>query len=245
MAIIRQFQIIFSSITIAFSLIIQGIFSETSGQVMQNSITDIDNNIYKMTVIGEQIWLTENLKTTKYNDGTPIPNITDITEWRNSNEPGFVWYDNDISNKYLYGALYNGFAVLTKRELCPAGWRVATDGDWKELENYLGMTNEEANGLVWRGTIEGGKLKQAGTKLWTKPNEGATNESNFNIIPSGRCDSSGKFYDKATGATIWTSTETSMTCAFYRHFASMDARIGRNPDGDKKFGLAVRCIKIK
>ncbi len=210
----------------------------------QSTVTDIDGNTYHTVVIGDQEWMLENLKTTKYNDGTPIPNVPDVTEWRNVDEPGYVWYDNDITNKDLYGALYNWHVVGTGK-LAPEGWRVATDEDWKELERYLGMSEDQIEGVALRGTDEGGKLKEAGTTHWKDPNKGATNEAGLTIVPGGRRDSSGKFYDQGTGSTIWTSSETSISCAYYRHFATKITTIGRNPEGDKKFGLAVRCIKIK
>ncbi|WP_172594463.1 fibrobacter succinogenes major paralogous domain-containing protein [Mariniphaga sediminis] len=231
------------SIFLIILLMVTGILSKSLAQEKHQTVTDIDGNVYKTVAIGEQEWMTENLKATRYNDGTPIPNVTDITEWRNSDAPAYVWYDNDISHKDIYGALYNGHAVTTNKELCPAGWRIARDEDWKKLEMFMGMSSEQANGIVWRGDNEGGKLKEAGTEKWSSPNKGATNESGLTIIPSGRRDSSGKFYDMTTGSTIWTSTETSISCAYYRHFSSTNECIGRNPNGDKKFGFATRCIK--
>lgn len=206
-------------------------------------VKDIDGNVYSTVIIGDQEWLTENLKTTLYNDGSPIPNITDAIEWHNINTPAFVWYNNDISNKDVYGALYNGYVLENSENLCPSGWHVASDDDWKLLEMYLGMTVEQVDGTVWRGTDEGGKLKESGTEKWAIPNKGAFNTSGLSIIPSGRRDSSGRFYDLSTGSTIWTSTVTTISSACYRHFASTNAMIGRNPLGDRKFGLAVRCIR--
>ncbi|NLB27217.1 MAG: hypothetical protein GX820_11055, partial [Bacteroidales bacterium] len=73
-------------------------------------VKDIDGNEYKTVIIGEQEWMSENLKTIKFNDGTSIPNVTDINEWRHLNTPGYIWYENDISKKEIYGALYNWFA---------------------------------------------------------------------------------------------------------------------------------------
>ncbi len=225
--------------------LLNGIITQSFGQETNHTVKDIDGNVYHTVVIGEQEWIIENLKVTRYNDGTPIRNLTDVTGWRNENAPGYVWFDNDISNKDTYGALYNGYAVSNEKQLAPEGWHVATDNDWKELEMYLGMSQEETNGTVWRGTNQGGKLKEAGTIHWQEPNEGATNESGLTIIPGGRRDSSGRFYDMGTGCTVWTSTGTSISCAYYRHFSSTKAAIGRNPKGDKKFGFAVRCIKDK
>lgn len=103
-----------------------------------NKVTDVDGNIYLTVVIGDQEWMMENLKTTHYNDGTPITNMVDATGWRNIDEPAYVWYENNSSYEESYGALYNWHAVGDPKGLCPDGWRVATDEDWKELELLLG-----------------------------------------------------------------------------------------------------------
>ena len=226
------------------SLLTQSL-NDSFAQPIKGFIKDIDGNRYSSVVIGNQEWMRENLHTTRYNDGTPIPEITDPTEWRHTDSPAFVWYDNDISNKNPFGALYNWYAVGSRQDICPAGWRVASDEDWKELETYLGMIPEEVEGTAMRGEDEGGKLKEAGLEKWISPNTGATNESGLSIIPSGRRASTALFIGLTSGGTIWTSTESSLSNACYRHFATGSAQIGRNPEGDKKKGLAVRCIKIK
>lgn len=208
-------------------------------------VSDADGNRYRTVVIGEQEWMVKNLKTTHFNDGTPIANVRDVTNWRNVDAPAYVWYENDSINKEPFGALYNWHAVGSPKGICPEGWRVATDEDWKKLEQFLDMVPEQIEGTGLRGANEGAKLKEAGTDKWESPNEGATNEVGLTIIPSGRRDSSGRFYDKGTGSTIWTSSETSASSAYYRHFANNVTTIGRNPGGDKKFGLAVRCIRAK
>lgn len=208
-------------------------------------VSDADGNRYSTVVIGEQEWLVENLKTTHYNDGTPIANVPDVTNWRNVDEPAYVWYENDSINKEPFGALYNWHAVGNPKGICPQGWRVASDEDWKELEKLLGMTSDQIEGTGLRGATEGAKLKEVGTGNWVSPNEGASDEFGLSIIPSGRRDSSGRFYDIGEGSTIWTSSETSASSAYYRHFANSITTIGRNPEGDKKFGLAVRCIRAK
>ena len=217
-----------------------------SKKIGGRTVKDIDGNKYTSVIMGEQEWLRENLRTTRYNDGTPIPNVTGLEEWANTESPAYVWYDNDISNKNPYGALYNWQAVGSRTDLCPAGWRVATDDDWKTFEAFLGMTPEEIEGTGMRGTIEGGKLKETGTRHWYEPNEGATNEYGFTAIPSGRRRANGSFVgmdERVPGCTMWTYTDTSIESAYYRHLANRSARIGRNPEGEKKMGLAVRCIK--
>jgi uncharacterized protein (TIGR02145 family) len=207
------------------------------------TVTDIDGNRYTVVTIGEQKWLGEDLKTTRYNDGTPVPNVTDITEWRHYESPAYAWYNNDITNKDTFGAMYNWWAAGSRPGLCPKGWRVASDDDWKKLEEFLGMTPEQIEGTAMRGTDEGGKLKETGTRTWTSSGEEVTDEYGFSVVPGGRRADNGIFSNMTRTATYWTSTETSASCAIYRHFGAGNNQIGRNISAEKKYGLAVRCIK--
>jgi uncharacterized protein (TIGR02145 family) len=139
------------------------------------SVSDMDGNFYKTIQIGNQTWMAENLKTTKYNDGSLLPNVTDNTYWGNLTTGGYSWYNNSASSyKDTYGALYNWYAVTDARKLCPAGWRVPTVGDWITLQMYLG-------GALYSGS----KLKEAGTTHWLSPNVQATNETGFTGLPGG------------------------------------------------------------
>ncbi len=101
------------------------------------TVNDIDGNTYNKVRIGSQIWMGENLKTTRLNDGMEVPNVTDTLAWSEMKGMGYCWYNNDVANKNIYGALYNWFTVNTS-QLCPAGWHVPTDADWSTLETYLG-----------------------------------------------------------------------------------------------------------
>ena len=114
-----------------------------------DGINDIDGNAYNKVTIGRQTWLVENLRTTKYNDGTLIPLVQDNTAWSNLITPGYCWFDNDeVANKNPYGALYNWYAVNTGK-LCPSGWHVPTDTEWTTLIDNLGGLD-----------VAGGKLKE-------------------------------------------------------------------------------------
>ena len=135
-------------------------------------ITDIDQNKYQTVAIGDQIWMAENLKVTRYNDGVLIPNVTDNNVWIQLNTSSFSWYNNDSGNKTPYGALYNWFAVDNDK-LCPEGWHVPDKTEWVTLFTYLGGPE-----------IAGGKLKEAGTLHWLY-NYGSTNESGFTAMPGG------------------------------------------------------------
>jgi len=127
-----------------------------------NTVTDIDGNVYQTLKIGTQTWMVENLKTTKYNDGTSIPYVSDSTAWPKLSTPGYCFYNNDAANKNTYGALYNWYTINTGK-LAPTGWHVPTDAEWTTLENYL-----IANGYNYDGTTTGNKIAKslAATILW-------------------------------------------------------------------------------
>lgn len=164
-------------------------------------VTDIDGNIYNTVIIGTQTWMVENLKTTKYNDGTSIPIVTDDIAWATLTTSGYCFFNNDVANKSKYGALYNWFTVNTGK-LAPTGWHVPTDAEWTILENYL-----IANGYNYDGTTTGNKIAKsiASTVDWSvSVNVGAVgndftknNSSNFNGLPVGCRNIDGIFYDSS------------------------------------------------
>lgn len=192
----------------------------------------MDGNVYSTVSIGTQEWMVENLKTTKYNDGTSIPLVEDITEWENLDAPGYCWYDNDAATyKNPYGALYNWYAVNTGK-LCPTGWHVPTDDEWYTLGLYLGGTK-----------VAGGKLKETGTSHWNSPNTGATNETGFTALPGGfRYAIISEFDDIGELGHYWTATEYDAGSAMYQMLYASNGEI-------KWFtypytgGFSVRCVK--
>jgi len=140
------------------------------------TISDINGNSYKTIIIGPQTWMAENLRATRYNDGTDIPKVTDLAKWVNLTTPGYCWYLNEESGyKNIYGGLYNWHAVNTGK-LCPAGWHVPADEEWEALVSYLGGED-----------VAGGKLKESGNSHWIPTNAGitATNASGFTALPGG------------------------------------------------------------
>ena len=129
--------------------------SFTTQQGGVGNVTDDDGNVYHSVTIGTQVWMVENLKTTKYNDGTSIPLVTDATDWHNLLTPGYCWNNNDEATyKATYGALYNWYTVNTGN-LCPTGWHVPGDAEWTTLTTYLGGED-----------VAGGKLKEVGITHW-------------------------------------------------------------------------------
>jgi len=195
-----------------------------------NTVTDIDGNVYHTVTIGTQVWMLENLKVTKYNDGTAIPLVTDGTAWTDLTTAGFCWYDNDEATyKNAYGALYNFYAVNTGK-LSPTGWHVPSDAELTTLTSYLGGES-----------VAGGKLKEVGTTHWQSPNTGATNESGFTILPAGyRYMSS--FTTNGKNGFLWSTTEESGDYAWVRNIGYDRIDVSRY-GGYKGTGWSVRCVK--
>jgi uncharacterized protein (TIGR02145 family) len=192
------------------------------------SITDKDGNVYTSVTIGSQVWMVENLKTTRYNDGTAIPNVTDNTEWANMVTGAYCWYNNEISHKTPYGAMYNLYAVNTGK-LCPAGWHVPSDNDWTKLFNYAG-------GL----SVAGGKLKEKGTAHWINPNTGATDEYGFKYLPGGLRAHYGAIYSLGIVGDYWgTSQSSAWSCGIIND----NEAVSTTYNSFFNEGVSVRCIK--
>ena len=200
-----------------------------------NTITDVDGNIYHYVVIGTQTWMGENLRTTKYNDGTAIPLVTQDSAWRQLITPGYCWYNNDASNKNTYGGLYNWYAVNTGK-LAPTGWHIPTDAEWTILTIYLGGDTVAGGKMKSTGTIE------AGTGVWYSPNAGATNKSGFSALPAGYRHGSGAFYESGDFTSWWSSSVDSTGDAWDRRLYNTDGDVFRIGDG-MFIGLSVRCVR--
>ena len=200
------------------------------GNITVDSITDIDGNTYKTVTIGTQTWMAENLKVTKYNDGIAIRNITNDLVWREYPTGALCDYDNNPSNSETYGKLYNWHAVNTGK-LCPTGWHVPSDAEWKELTDYLGGT-----------TGAGGKLKETGTTHWASPNTGATNETGFTALPGGGRNIYGAFGNIGYYGEWWSATEYDAATARYRSMISVNSGVSSSYNV-KEVGFSVRCVR--
>jgi uncharacterized protein (TIGR02145 family) len=200
-------------------------------QVGSATIKDINGNTYKTVLIGTQVWMAENLKTNKYNDGTAIPLVTDDKSWKTLTTPAYCWFDNDtISNKYRYGALYNWYAVSTNK-LCPKGWHVPADKEWTTLTTYLGGES-----------VAGGNLKETDTTHWESPNVLATNESGFTALPSGYRNLVGLFNYIGKYGYWWSSTECNVSYGWARIILYNGGSVDR-VFTFKQDGWSVRCLK--
>jgi uncharacterized protein (TIGR02145 family) len=195
-------------------------------------VKDFDGNIYNTVRIGSQIWMAENLRVTKYNDGTPIPLVTDPETWASLLTPGYSWYNNDEAIfKDLYGALYNWYAVNTGK-LCPTGWHIPTDGDWAKLTTYLGGER-----------FAGGKLKEVGNVHWPYDNIHSTNETGFTAIPGGNRAPDGSFSGYGNYCVFWSTTEYDQGHAWSWAILAAATNIWRDNTARKWCGFSVRCVK--
>ncbi len=198
-------------------------------------IKDADGNIYTEVKIGAQTWLLENLKTTKFRNGEPIPMVTDSAQWNSLATAAFCNYENNVSNGNTEGRLYNWFAVTDSRNICPPGFHIPTSAEMLTLVNFLGGA-----------AVAGNKLKNTGIINWGSPNTGSTNESGFTANASGVRVSIG-FYHRLLLGFYWTSTNnpnpTMTNYAYYLHLQNGLAQGDVTPFLEKTGGISVRCIK--
>jgi uncharacterized protein (TIGR02145 family) len=195
-------------------------------------VADADGNLYSTIMIGNQTWMTVNLKTTKFNDNSEIPSIGENKIWSTLSTPAVCWYNNPRNYTDNYGALYNWFSVNTGK-LCPTGWHVPGEDEWIALTNLLGGEY-----------IAGGKLKEKGTNHWMSPNTGASNDFTFTALPAGYRTGldAGDFVASGYLGYFWASTEDNLTMGRARllSFEASDLAPGA---GLKKNGYSVRCVK--
>ena len=185
-----------------------------------------------MTItIGKQIWMAENLKTTRLNDGKIIPLVTDEKAWKELQTPGYCWYNNEARNKDIYGALYNWYTVNTGK-LCPKGWHIPTMTEWTDMVIFLKDENSA-----------GDRLKEAGTAHWKNLFSPATNDFDFTALPGGMRYYSGYFPSFGNDYAVWwSSTREGETNAWTRGLHDSSSRFWKGHD-DIHSGFSVRCIK--
>jgi uncharacterized protein (TIGR02145 family) len=226
---------------------------DTSGVVIKmianaGDAIDADGNVYQSVRIGNQIWTVENLRTTRLNDGTVISSVTDSSIWMSLTTPGRCWYYNDsVANHAKFGVLYNWHVVKT-RKLAPEGWRVPTDEDWKQLEEYL-----IANGNNYDGATSGNKIaksmgaqtdwKNYGIKGTIGNDLSKSNTTGFSALPSGDRGSEGTFSDQSLdGCSWWSATAMDASYAWGRSIYFYSKDLFRHL-GSKYYGLSVRLLR--
>ena len=228
---------------------------DNSFYICDGTVNDIDGNNYSTITIGNQSWTTENLKTTKYNDGTIIPNVAENSEWSNLSSGAFSFYQHDSISIEQNGFLYNWFSVETSK-LCPLGWHIPTNHDWTILERFLAEnggnydsadmiqaeSDNEARSKIgksmasnqgWANSLSIGSIGNA---------QENNNYSKFSALPSGSRNDNGTFYGKGTHSRFWTASENGISQAA-RKVLSYDLANIRVSSADKKYGFCIRCVK--
>lgn len=203
-------------------------FTSKNTSANYGTVPDIDGNTYNTVEIGTQCWMRENLKTTRYSNGNPIPKVTNNTTWSNLTTGAYSWCWNDSATLgSRYGNLYNWYAVNTGN-LCPTGWHVPSDADWTLLTNHLGGD-----------TAVGSKLKSS--TGWYSGGNG-TDDYGFTALAGGRRYNSGSFDDDSHYGFWWSSTVQYSTSAWYRKMSYLDGEVSRY-SYDSKYGMSVRCLR--
>jgi len=203
-------------------------------------IDNRDNKTYKWMIIGNQTWMAENLNIGNVIDGSEEQTDNGIIEKyavNNSSE-----YCDSFGGLYQWHEMMDYATTESAQGVCPDGWYIPTDTEWKELEMYLGMSQAEADGYALRGSTEGGKLKEIGTTYWTSPNTAATNEVGFTALAGGYRDYNGKMGNVKNDCVFWSSTEDADTTGWYRYLHYDSGGIWRYSNS-KNYGFSVRCIK--
>ena len=205
------------------------------------TVTDVEGNNYKTIKIGNQWWMSENLKTKKFRNGNAIPDVTDDSLWQNYSAACCL-YQNDPTAP---GLLYNWFAVTDSQNVAPAGWHIPTDDEWKELERYIGMTEGAEEKSGWRGTNEADKLKAAAPIGWTQFEEvWGTDAVGFTALAGSCRGMNGEWGSPGLFATgfWWTASNYSITEAWYRYLDYKKSTVFRS-SCSKNYGYSIRCVK--
>lgn len=217
------------------------------------NLTDIDGNIYPTIITScGQTWISKNLNVSRYRNGAIIPKVTDSTQWRNLTTGAWCWYNNDSSNYWQYGKLYNWYAINDSRGLAPQGWHVPSDVEWSNLVKCIDPNADISSSSNIQSTIAGGAMKEVGTSRWLSPNTGANNSSGFSGIPAGFRDASGAstntlltFGMIGKAALWWSTTEdpTYPSIVWCRWLSSSSSSLGRDRYNKLAAGRSVRLVK--
>ena len=237
-----------------FLFVLSILFSlDTSAQFNPNltygTVTDVDGNTYKTIQIGSQVWFAENLRTAKFNNGDSIPHVPDENEWKaiwnNGNptsRPAWGILRNNPSNNIPYGKLYNWYAVVDSRNICPSGWHVPTDAEYNVLISFLDSAYRPEGNNISQSEIAGGKMKSTGTQFWLSPNGGATNSSGYSALAGGSRTMFGSYGNSGNGGYWWTASDSTSLYAWMRGLGWSGPEISKYIN-TKGSGNSVRCIQ--
>lgn len=206
------------------------------------TVSDVDGNVYNVVTIGNQCWMKENLRTTKYRNGNTIPGNLNDSIWKATTSGAQADYNNDSANSAVYGKLYNWYAIADTAGLCPVGWHIPSDAEWNDLAKFLDTSADTSANSFTQSTIAGGMLKATGTGIWQTPNADATNLSGFTGLPGGLRYFVGQSGNLGVAGNWWTSTEYTASYAWYRNVIHLDGGFVRF-NHNKNYGLSVRCVR--
>jgi uncharacterized protein (TIGR02145 family) len=205
--------------------------NEVSFTTLPPPVTDIDGNTYNTVLIGDQVWMSENLKTSRYRNGGSIPNVLGYTDWVALTTGAWSYYEHDVANNAILGKLYNWYTTLGDT-LCPTGWHLPTDAEWTTLADRLGGES-----------VAGGKMKSIGTAYWNNPNIDATNSSGFSGLGGGyRNESHGDFDVIRVVGYFWSANEYSSSNGLGRALVNYLGEVF-SFNSIKSFGASVRCLR--
>lgn len=210
--------------------------------VYGSGVTDIDNNSYTTVIIGNQEWMAENLKVTRFSNGDSIAHVETSNDWIQTTSSAWCLYDNEASNNSEFGKLYNWYAANDNRNICPTGWRLPSTNDYLQLINHI-----DSDGTL-NSNDAGSHLKTKGNQdnngLWISNNDDATNAYSFSAKPSGKRNYQfgANFFTKFYSASFWTSSESDLDNAFYMNLYH-DSNLIDAVTINKGMGVCIRCIK--
>ena len=167
------------------------------------TVKDVDDNTYNTTQIGSQVWIAENLKTSKFRDGTSLLTGLDSAGWTNATEGAFVYMEDNSANNSTYGKLYNGSAIKSAKGICPAGWHVATEAEWTSLIHYTGGESDAGNALISKDN-------------WANANETSTDSLLLSIQPGGLLGTPYEYvgFKSKSQAYFWSAADATNTYGF-------------------------------
>lgn len=226
-------------------------FAATLNANSQGTVTDIDGNTYSTVIIGDQEWMAENLRVSRYRNGDALLFDQPFKEWQKSSEGIWAYYDNDQSYNNLYGKLYNWYATIDSRGLCPTGWRVPTDEDWQILTEFVdpnawGNNNTLGTKLKSRRQVNsplGGEYSTNVHPRWDEHStKYGTDNFGFGALPGGTYTQGNSFTHLGQFAYFWSTTESQEKQAWVRSIKFSNRGMSRG-QYLKSIGLSVRCIK--
>lgn len=223
----RRLPVYLIALIVVFATVITGCKKDKDDP---GTVADIDGNVYKTVAIGNQVWFGENLKTTKYANGDPISLVTDGAEWPNLNSGAYCEYDNSSVLTSTYGLLYNWYAAIDPKNICPDGWHVPIHNDWVALVDILGGES-----------VAGGKLREEGTSHWLSTSAVVTDEYGFTALPAGY-RFGGTFQQPGYYAIFWSSSERDADDGWILNLTGSSIQSFLQ-SGYKTDGYSVRCIK--